>query len=93
MCFKDDGRVGWWQRVGRIAVAMRPILFAARTINRRQMSVINLTAPSDIVHYWRSKSAAARLAHMEYLRLINYGPTAISGRLKKVFEVAQFAPG
>jgi hypothetical protein len=66
---------------------------AEPTINRLQMSVIDLTAPADIVNYWRSKSAAARLAHMEYLRLINYGPTAISGRLKRVLEVAQFRPG
>jgi hypothetical protein len=57
------------------------------------MSVSNLTAPADDVAYWRSRSADERLAHVEYLRLINYGEAAVSGRLKRVFEITQLRPG
>jgi hypothetical protein len=56
------------------------------------MSVVGLGAAEADVHYWRGQSADARLAYMEYLRLINYGPHAASGRLKKVLEVAQLRP-
>jgi len=58
-------------------------------VERKEMSVISLKAPADDVHYWRSQSASARLAYMEYLRLINYGQAAVTGRLKRVFEIIQ----
>jgi hypothetical protein len=39
------------------------------TINRRQMSVIKLTAPADVVHYWRSKSGYLHFLSADELRL------------------------
>jgi hypothetical protein len=62
-------------------------------VRRTRMAVNRLTASTDDVQFWRSQSAAARLAHMEYLRLINYGEAALAGRLKRVFEIAQLRPG
>jgi len=67
-------------------------LLAEPYVNRQRMSVRSLTAPADDVQYWRSQSASARLAYMEYLRLINYGQAATCGRLKRVFEIAQLRP-
>jgi len=61
-------------------------------VNRHRMAVTGLTARGTDVKYWRSQSASARLAYMEYLRLINYGQAATSGRLKRVFEIAQRRP-
>ena len=61
-------------------------------VNRKKMSVSDLTAPPDDLAYWRSRTPAERLAYMEYLRLINYGEAAVSGRIKKVIEIVQFRP-
>jgi len=61
-------------------------------VKRKRMSVSHLTASSDDVQYWRSRSPAERLAYVEYLRLINYGQAAVSGRLKRVLEIAQLRP-
>jgi hypothetical protein len=61
-------------------------------VKRDRMSIGNLSATADDVSYWRSQSADARLAYMEYLRRINYGEAATSGRLKRVLEVAQLHP-
>ena len=58
-------------------------------VNRSKVSIVDLTTPPDDVAYWRSRTPAERLAYMEYLRLINYGEAAVSGRLKRVFEVVQ----
>jgi hypothetical protein len=61
----------------------------ATKVNRKRMSVCTLDTPTDDVEYWRSRSPAERLRHVEFLRLINYGQAAVSGRLKRVFEIAQ----
>ncbi|HLN31305.1 MAG TPA: hypothetical protein VK395_26425 [Gemmataceae bacterium] len=65
---------------------------AVANVKRQRMSVSHLTAPADDVQYWRSRSPAERLAYVEYLRLINYGQAAVSGRLKRVLEIAQLRP-
>lgn len=59
-------------------------------VDRRQMSIRKLTSVSDDVDYWKSRSPSDRLAYVEFLRLINYGENAVSGRLKRVFEIAEF---
>lgn len=56
-------------------------------LSRKQMSIVDLTTPLDYVQFWRTRSPAERLAHVEYLRLINYGQAAVSGQIKKVFEI------
>lgn len=61
-------------------------------VDRKKMAVVNLTTPADDVQYWLTRSPAERLAHLEYLRLINYGQAAVSGRLKRVLEIAQLRP-
>ena len=61
-------------------------------VRRGRMSLSDLKAPANDVAYWRSRSAAERLAYVEYLRLINYGEAAVSGRLRRVFEIAQLRP-
>jgi hypothetical protein len=58
-------------------------------VDRTRISVTTLNAPADYVAYWQSRSPDERLAHMEFLRLINYGEAAVSGRLKRVLEIAQ----
>jgi hypothetical protein len=68
-----------------------PILNGVR-VDRKRMSVATLADPANDVAYWRSRSPAERLAYMEYLRLINYGEAAVSGRLKRVFEVIERRP-
>jgi hypothetical protein len=88
---KEPGRKPRKRRVtGAASKGMRPV--AEPHVTRKRMSVISLTVPADDVHYWRSQSASARLAYMEYLRLINYGQAATSGRLKRVFEITQLRP-
>src|SRR5579884_856133 len=58
-------------------------------VHRTRMAIHNLTDRVNDVRYWRSQTPGARLAYMEYLRLINYGEAAVTGRLKRVFEVTQ----
>jgi hypothetical protein len=63
---------------------------SAVKVNRKRIEVTDLAAPADDVAYWRTRSPAERLQHVEFLRLMNYGQAAVSGRLKRVFEIAQF---
>jgi hypothetical protein len=67
----------------------RPGIASAVKVNRKRVTVSALAAPADDVDYWRSRSPGERLQHVEFLRLINYGQAAVSGRLKRVLEVAQ----
>lgn len=58
-------------------------------VNRKKITVTHLTAPPDDIAFWRAQTPQARLRHMEFLRQINYGKAATSGRLKRVLEVAE----
>jgi hypothetical protein len=58
-------------------------------VDRSKISIVELTAPPDAVAYRRSRTPAERLAYMEYLRLINYGEAAVSGRIRKVIEIVR----
>ncbi|MFL5240732.1 MAG: hypothetical protein ACJ8FY_01375 [Gemmataceae bacterium] len=53
-------------------------------VKRQRLSIGRLADSAGDVEFWRSQSPQARLAYMEYLRLINYGQAAVSGRLKRV---------
>jgi hypothetical protein len=64
-------------------------LLAKYRVNRKKLSVAKLGRPSSDVAYWRSQSPNARLRAMELMRQINYGEAAVSGRLKRVLEIAQ----
>jgi hypothetical protein len=59
-------------------------------VQRQRISIGRLADLPDAVEFWRSQSPQARLAYMEYLRFINYGQAAVSGRLKRVLEITQF---
>jgi hypothetical protein len=63
-------------------------LLAKYRVSRKSIEIASLAAADD-GDYWRSQSPAARLRAMELMRQINYGHAAVSGRLKRVLEVAQ----
>jgi hypothetical protein len=57
-------------------------------IDRTAFSVVSSFEEADAEDdaYWRSRTPAERLAHLELLRRINYGDAA-TGRIEKVMEV------
>ncbi|MDL1878770.1 hypothetical protein FBQ85_26935 [Cytophagia bacterium CHB2] len=57
-------------------------------VDRTALAVASLTEESDEKSYWRSRTPAERLQHLELLRRINYG-TAATARLQRVLEFAQ----
>jgi hypothetical protein len=57
-------------------------------VDRTALSLVPLFDESDEVEYWRSRTPAERLAHLETLRRINYG-SAATGRLERVLEVVR----
>jgi hypothetical protein len=58
-------------------------------IDRTAFSVLSSFEDADAEDdaYWRSRTPAERLAHLEFLRRINYGDAA-TGRLQRVLEIA-----
>jgi hypothetical protein len=61
----------------------------AARVNRKVVSVTSLHTPDSDKAYWHAQTPAARMSHLEFLRRLNYGEVACSGRLKRVLEVAQ----
>ncbi len=61
--------------------------FQSPKLSREHYSVVSLDDKSD-KKYWQSRSDEERLAHMLYLRWVNYGDAAF-GRLQRVFEIAE----
>jgi hypothetical protein len=55
-------------------------------VDRTAFSVVDLDDDSEERAYWRSRTPAERLAHLELLRRINYGDAA-TGRLERVLEL------
>jgi hypothetical protein len=63
-----------------------PVLSAWR-VDRTALSVAKLTdQPDDDDAYWFSRTPQERLAALELMRRITYGPAA-SGRLQRILEV------
>jgi hypothetical protein len=58
-------------------------------VDRTAFSVVSSFDEADTEDdaYWRSRTPAERLAHLELLRRINYGDAA-TGRLQRVLELA-----
>ena len=56
-------------------------------VDRTALSVVDLDDDAEERAYWRSRTPAERLAHLELLRRINYGDAA-TGRLQRVLELA-----
>jgi len=57
-------------------------------VNREHFSVVDLNDKKSDRDYWLSRSIDERLAHIEYLRRMNYGDEA-TGRLQRVLEVVE----
>lgn len=62
-------------------------LVAKAHMDKSHFDVVSLDQADDDIEFWASKTPAERLAAIEYLRQINYGQDAISGRLQRIFEV------
>lgn len=63
-------------------------------VDRTAFSVVSSFEEADAEDdaYWRSRTPAERLAHLELLRRINYGDAA-TGRLQRVLEIAWLPRG
>ncbi|HSU14329.1 MAG TPA: hypothetical protein VLK66_09545 [Longimicrobium sp.] len=59
-------------------------------VDRSALSLVPLFDELDEQRYWRSRTPAERLRHLETLRRINYGDQA-TARLQRVLEVAPLA--
>ena len=57
-------------------------------VDRRVFIIGTLHGESDERDYWQRQTPQQRLAHVERLRRINYGPRATE-RLQRVLELAQ----
>lgn len=58
-------------------------------IDKTKLSVVRFFDQNRDKAYWLGKKPAERVAHIEYLRRINYGDSATS-RLQRVLEFAKF---
>lgn len=56
-------------------------------VDRNALTVASLNEEPDEKAYWRSRTPAERLQHIELLRRINYG-TAATARLQRILEFA-----
>ena len=57
-------------------------------LDKTAFSVVSLFDEPDEKYYWWSKAPQERLAHMEWLRWVNYGDKT-SQRLQRFFEVVE----
>jgi hypothetical protein len=62
-------------------------------VDRTAFSVVSLSQADDDKAYWRSKSAHERLQALELMRQVIYGYQPASGRLQRIFEVAELTAG
>ena len=60
-------------------------------LDKTAFSVGFLNDASDEKAYWLSKSPSERLEMIEFLRRINYGEAAASGRLQRFFEITKLS--
>jgi hypothetical protein len=63
------------------------------TRDKSTFSVVSLAEADDDKQYWRSKSAHERLQAVERMRQVIYGYPPATGRLQRIFEVAERAAG
>jgi len=63
-------------------------LVRSARLDRRYSAFGTLDDDSERAH-WRSRSPHERLEAAELLRQVNYGDSAITGRLQRVFEFAE----
>jgi hypothetical protein len=61
--------------------------------DKTTFSVVSLSEADDEKPYWRSKSAHERLQAVELMRQVIYGYSPATGRLQRIFEVAELAAG
>jgi hypothetical protein len=61
--------------------------------DKAAFSVVSLAEADDDQMYWRSKSAHERLQAVEHMRQVIYGYAPATGRLQRIFEVAELAAG
>ena len=61
--------------------------------DKAAFSIVSLTEADDDKQYWRSKSARERLEAIEQMRQVIYGYQPATGRLQRVFEVAELTAG
>ena len=59
-----------------------------QSLDRTAIAVTALDQDTSDRDYWHSRTPAERLAHIEHLRRINYGPDA-TARLQRVLEIAE----
>jgi len=60
-------------------------------VDRTAFSVVSLSEADDDKAYWRSKSVFERLQAVELMRQVIYGYQPASGRLQRIFEVAELS--
>jgi hypothetical protein len=60
----------------------------ALRVDRTAFSVSSGFDDSEEIAYWHSRTPQERIAHMELLRRINYGPKATE-RLQRILEVVE----
>jgi hypothetical protein len=61
------------------------------TRDKTTFSVVSLAEADDEKTYWQSKSAHERLQAVEHMRQVIYGYPPATGRLQRIFEVAELA--
>jgi hypothetical protein len=61
----------------------------ALKIDKKNLSINSLSAPSDDKEYWLAQSPYERLRAVETLRKVNYGVRQSTARLQRVLEIAQ----
>jgi hypothetical protein len=61
----------------------------ALKIDKKNLSINSLSAPSDDKEYWLAQSPYERLRAVETLRKVNYGVRQSTARLQRVLEVTQ----
>jgi len=58
-------------------------------LDKKFLSVSQLTDPLDDKGYWLSRTPYERLLVVEHLRQLNYGRRQSTARLQRIFEIAQ----
>jgi len=58
-------------------------------LDKKFLSVSQLTDPTDDKGYWHSRTPHERLPVVEHLRQLNYGHRQSTARLQRILEIAQ----
>ncbi len=68
-------------------------LLSSYRIDRNVMVVTSLHDEPKDRAYWMAQTPEARWRAIELMRQVNYGLDATSGRLQRVFEIAELGKG